>query len=219
MGFVYNNHWEAVCKSYLEMNGCFVMSNVFVALFIPGQVEHEGEQDVVQAGGNQFSPRLEADLIAYKPASANLTQYGVPLDTAGFWNRNPGQHEDEFFAGTEGVNRLVYCEIKAYLRSAADGFAEHFAPEPNINSKIQLIRDRFGMDPEVVLIGHGVTNASKASIHQRGWKYKELGDVFRFIAERFRLCDEKLQAVYNDPCLEMMRGLATFGLPPGLLPV
>ena len=35
MGFIYNNTWEGFCKTYFELHGYFVTTNLFAALLRP----------------------------------------------------------------------------------------------------------------------------------------------------------------------------------------
>jgi hypothetical protein len=188
------------------------MSNVFVSLFVP---EHAGQGQQPERV-DRAEPRLEADLIAFKYAKTDLARLGVNLDCPPPLGHEP--HNGEFFAGQEGNERLVYCEVRAYLQSAGDGFADYFKEGANILDKIEQIRQRFHEALEVLLIGHGIGKGSINTIREkRTWWYKELTDVFWFVAERFQQHGEKLGVVYNDPCLEVMRGffgphpLATLG--------
>lgn len=38
MGFVYNNTWEGFCKTYFELHGYFVTTNLFAALVNPDDI-------------------------------------------------------------------------------------------------------------------------------------------------------------------------------------
>ncbi len=214
VGFVYNNYWEALCRTYFELNGFFVMSNVFVSLFVP-----EHAKDDAEAGEERekVERRVEADLIACKVEGTSLSQWHIPLDEKA--SREPT--DLEFLAGTEGETRLVYCEVRAYLQSASDGLADHFKDDANILKKIESILARFQKPPEqleVVLIGHRISDKSKKNLQERSktrkekWAFKELTDIFWFVARRFEACKEKLGIMYNDPCLEVMRGF--FGSQP-----
>jgi hypothetical protein len=187
MGFVYNNVWEAFCKTYLELNGFFVLTNTFVALM------DEDEQD-------RRRRRLEADIIAYKLPRTDLGDYLVDVapDT-------PEQYSAEFFAGTNRTNNLVYCEVKANL-SGEQGIISDLLDDDNTGRKADLIRGRFKVRPQVVVMAYEISQENKERIAEAGWTYKEFPAILRFIRERFdRHRSTKRPIQYNDPWLEMVR--------------
>ena len=78
MGMIFNNWWEAFCRTYLELNGYFVQNNLFTDLHDLGE-----------------SHPHEADIVAYKiPGTRIKFALDDPPD------RRPGD-EHVFWAGSE----------------------------------------------------------------------------------------------------------------------
>ena len=189
MGFVYNNVWEAFFKTYLELNGFFVLTNTFVALTDQTAIE-ENRQG------------MEADIIAYKLSATNLDPY--------YLDRVPDNQPDrgEFFAGENRQANLVYCEIKANLRGHEINIDDLIADRSNPQAKLGLIQQRFNLVPQGVIVAYSLTNTQKDLITQSRWKHKEFPSIFRFLERRFRQHREnKGRVFYNDPWLEIMRML------------
>lgn len=189
MGFVYNNVWEAFCKTYLELNGFFVLTNTFVAL------TDEDEPD-------RRRRRIEADIIAYKLLQhTDLEDYFVDMPPAAADQTETAQ----FFAGVNEADNLVYCEVKANLGSD-QAMITNLLGDDRINRKAARIRRRYGVPPQVVVIAYHINQENKQRIDEAGWAYKEFPAMLGFIRGRFerhRVAKGSVQ--YNDPWLEMMR--------------
>ncbi len=196
MGFVYNNPMEALCTSYLEMQGYFVINNLR-----PFVLEHD-------------EPKFgyEADLVAYR-----LANTAVPhVDAAG---PDPAAHE--FFPAAAGVDDLVYCEIKANIALTNDqqmvrDLVNEGAAVAKVKDKAERIRVRFGRaePPRVVLMANRVIGPHRATLGgTHGWLFKEFLPMYRFMVDRFRLYpQQKGRVQYNDPWLEMFRFLQRHSL-------
>ncbi|MBE9479368.1 MAG: hypothetical protein IMY80_05325 [Chloroflexi bacterium] len=188
MGFVYNNVWEAFCKTYLELNGFFVLTNTFVALM------DEDEPD-------RRRRTLEADVVAYKLQATDLGDYFVDVPPNAAEREEPA----EFFAGVNDAGKLVYCEVKANL-SRDQRMITHLLDDNNVGRKAGRIEQRFKVDPTIVVMAYQINPENKRRIAQAGWAHKEFPSMLRFIRERFemhRIAKRSVQ--YNDPWLEMMR--------------
>ena len=191
MGFVYNNLWEAFCRTYLELNGFFVTSNLFV------DIRNE----------DNSSP-YEADLVAYRPDNTFVSYVTDAPDKAYAFDQR------EFFAGQQ--HSLVYCEIKANFsqRSPDKAIAELLEGNGrnSVLNKAGLIAERFnggkpnGPPPTTVVIGYHISEAYRNKIAAQGWLYKEFQAIRAFVVRRFDAYGyDKLRVMYNDPVLEWMR--------------
>jgi hypothetical protein len=199
MGFVYNNVWEAFCRTYLELNGYLVLSNVFVALMAGGG----------DAGASHYG--LEADIIAYKIDGTNLEPYPVDVPV-----QNYQSPVAEFFAGVNRPDNLVYCEVKANLRP--HGHQREIRKllgtngREKIDEKAKLIEQRLDTSPQIVLMAYQIGDESRQRIAEAGWLCKEFPVMYSFMKHRFREHrPEKRRVLYNDPWLEMIRFVDRLG--------
>jgi hypothetical protein len=198
MGFVYNNAWEAFCRTYLELNGYFVVSNIFIALTANPRPRAIDEFADVHYG-------LEADIVAYKVENTDLGEYTIDLP-----HPSDGSHGAEFFAGENQPNNLVYCEIKANLSRNQQAIRDLLEGQPSqrIRQKAWLIEERFRIKPRIVAVAYYIDDRRKQRIAEAGWLYKEFPAMFHFMVNRFRQhMPEKGRVQYNDPWLGMMQFL------------
>lgn len=220
MGFVYNNTWEAFCKTYLELHGFFVCTNLFAAMVPPRAIDDmqdEGliprEVDAEQA--DMRTRKIEADLVAYRIPDINLGMYRLD-------SRNQQSQLGEFFAGdgTFVVNseerplQLVYAEVRANLSlGAAEHQIEPFFDAKRDGGKVQRMTDilgrRFRIAPLFVIMAYTISQEQKQRIAETpGWAFKEFNSMFDFMAFRMKDQYEVKKAVqYNDPFLELFRFL------------
>lgn len=194
MGFVYNNTWEAFCRTYLELNGFFVLSNLFLGLMVEETGEH----------GLHY--KVDADLVAHKLVSTELGEYVV-----GQPGPNGEVHEGEFFAGATGSDPLVYCEVKANFRKhgSQSEITQMLSNERSrIEDKAWHIARRFHACPRIVLMAYQITPENKDRVVENEWSFKEFPAMYRFMRGRFSQHSvEKSRVPYNDPWLEVMRFL------------
>jgi len=219
VGFVYNNTWEAFCKTYLELHGFFVNTNLFAAL-----VPHD-EIDKMQSAGllpsetdgkavDMRTKKIEADLVAYRIPKTELGMYEVDLRT----DQSP---LGEFFAGEHQYSfnneqralQLVYVEVRANLAlSGADQQIEPFFGSKKDGKKVKrmisILRKRFnGIEPLFVVMANSITDEQKKKIASTpGWMFKEFTAMYDFMSKRMKSSYEVKKAVqYNDPFLELFR--------------
>jgi hypothetical protein len=189
MGFVYNNTSEAMCTTFLEMNGFFVINNL--RPFILDEFER------------RFA--YEADLLAFKPAG---TQVHAPE------LRQEGCDPYLFHAGDSSASGLmVYCEIKANftLNDSQRQIRELLSGEgvKKMKDKQERICRRYpSLKPQVAVFAHYIAKNHKQTMAGLGWQYKEFPEVFAFMEGRFQAHrDAKSRVQYNDPWLDMLRFL------------
>lgn len=225
MGFVYNNTWEGFCKTYFELHGYFVTTNLFAALLTPedvDQMQHEGliENDLLPQAEKKDArnSKIEADLIAYRIPSTNLGIY--PLD-----RRSDGSPTAEFFAGDAKYRlgndlhdqRLVYAEVRANLsitnpqQQVKKFFAEGegATERRKVERMTGILGQRFGIKPLVVVMAFDINAECKELFGQHGgWKYKEFRAMYGFMEKRMaEMFEVKKRVQYNDPFLEWFRFL------------
>lgn len=193
MGFVYNNVWESYCKTFLELNGYFVLTNTFVSLLD----EEEGDAR---------RRKVEADLIATRLTNTNLGGYLLDIP------QEQGQEIlHRFSAGILDRDPLIYGEVRANLsrqndQQLIDELFDERGDEARINRKLDRIEQRFNVRPTVVIFAYNITGDNLQRIHDRGWKYKLFPDMMKFIRSRFQAeMVAKHRVQYNDPWLEFMR--------------
>jgi hypothetical protein len=159
MGFVYNNVWERFTKTYLEMNGFFVLTNLFPAILRPEDVlppltekdMGEGEDDT-----DAIHRAVEADLVAGRFQGTNLL---YQLDTrakcqSAFNNKHFfDPHPVEFFP-EEWTHPFVYAEVRANLaRTNAPAQIEKLLNDKEkIENKRSLIAQRFSVKVDDILV-------------------------------------------------------------------
>jgi len=227
MGFVYNNTWEAFCKTYFELHGYFVTTNLFAALqpmeltelAVAGVIETDDQDD----GKKPKSPsrNIEADLVAYRMPKTDLG--GFLLDKA-------GKKSDpfEFFAGDANkckikdkasAQTLIYAEVRANLtihsphRQVAKMFDKGEGKKSREGRKIErmtgLLEKRFGVKPLVVVMAYHLGPQCKPLFMKNDlWRYKEFRTMFEFMQRRMRIAfQSKTRVLYNDPFLELFRYL------------
>lgn len=226
MGFVYNNTWEAFCKTYFELHGYFVTTNLFAALIEPGEIEAMREDGIIADGmapekkPDARTTKIEADLVAYRIPGTNLGMY--PLD-----KMRKDADPSEFFAGEEkclvGGNasdlQLVYVEVRANLsinnpQSQIASFfneGEGSTERRKIGRMVEVLTRRFGVKPQVVVMAFELGDYKK-KFGASGWMYKEFFTIFDFLQARIKESFEvKKRVQYNDPILEMLRYLERAG--------
>lgn len=221
MGFVYNNTWEGFCKSYFELHGYFVTTNLFAALVRPEDVyllDHEGliDTDETAEKSDARSSKIEADLVAYRLPATNLGKY--PLD-----KRRKGASESEFFAGDPRYTlgdqtfeqQLVYAEVRANLSTTSpqQQVKKFFAKGKDARERrkvermTEILEQRFGMTPLVVVMAYDINAECRNLFEDHGeWKYKEFPSMLRFMRRRMKkMFNAKKRVQYNDPFLELLR--------------
>jgi hypothetical protein len=192
VGFVYNNPMEAMCVTYLEMNGYFVISNLRPCVL-------ESEQ-------SQYG--FEADLVAYRLPNTNLPHVDAP-------EREP--ENGQFYPPRDSrLPSLIYCEIKANIALGDDlqmvrNLLKSRDAIENVERKANILCERFSVSREqlsVVMMANRLGKNQKVAIRNLNWLFKEFMPMFDFIKARFRKYPaQKGRVQYNDPWLEMLRFL------------
>jgi hypothetical protein len=195
MGFVYNNTSEAMCTTFLEMNGFFVINNL--------------RPFILDEGETRFA--FEADLVALKPPGTCIL--GPEM-------RNDNSNPQELYAGDNGASGLlIYCEIKAdfTLNDSQRPIRELLSDDgiKKLRDKQSRLKTRYpSLVPEVAIFAHYIAKNHKETMAKLGWKYKEFPGIFAFMENRFhKHRDAKSRVQYNDPWLDMLKVHGAVGIP------
>ena len=223
MGFVYNNPWEGFCKTYFELHGYFVTTNLFAALLSPDEVDKMQQEGLIE---NDLDPeagkkdarnsKIEADLVAYRIPNTDLGYY--PLDKS-----TDTSSPFEFFAGDDKYRqgdklidqRLIYAEVRANLSiTNPDQQVKKFFAKgkgktegKKVERMTEILERRFKMKPLVVVMAFDINAECKKLFKKHGrWKYKEFRTMFGFVEDRMaQMFEVKKRVQYNDPFLELFR--------------